>query len=269
MNASGKMTYNELKTWLRDRLQMRGVAAADVSMLRDEAPYEQPLTLWKSGGDEFRNDFKRAVLDLVSEAGTQPWEPESFNELSRLVEEADLWEATRPLEEAIHSQRLFEGSHGAQLHMLVLRTLLALGWAGTPDFWHSEKNLIGSQWPGVIFQGLARQDIGLAFGSLPELATKRQAVRQVLDYFPILVRDLGISTLHKHSCDIVGKLSPEAAQALRDWFRLRNCPLLAAGGIRVNGGLRSALVKTLGGDSEPRFLSPMLLGASETACAPA
>ena len=78
MNDPRNMTFNELKTWLRDRLQMRGTAAADISIRHDEAPYEQPAKLWQSGNDTFRINFMRAVMDLIAEAGAAPWEPAPY-----------------------------------------------------------------------------------------------------------------------------------------------------------------------------------------------
>src|ERR1039458_5026179 len=134
MKDPRNMTFNELKTWLRDRLQMRGAAAADISIRRDEAPYEQPAKLWESGSDTFRIDFRRAVMDLVAEAGAAPWEPAHFNELGLLIEATNLWEAITPLEDVAQSKRLLEHDHGPQLHMLALRTLLVLLWTGRSDF---------------------------------------------------------------------------------------------------------------------------------------
>ena len=156
MKDPRNMTFNELKTWLNDRLQMRGTAAADINIRRDEAPYEQSAKLWKAGNDEFRMSFKRAVMDLVAEAGATPWEPAHFSELGLLIESANLWEAVTPLEDIAQSRRLLGQVHGPQLHMLALRTLLALRWTGTLDFWLAQKAAIGIRWPGIIFEGLTR-----------------------------------------------------------------------------------------------------------------
>jgi hypothetical protein len=261
------MTFNELKAWLRDRLHLRGTAAADIDLRREEAPSERPAALWKSGSDEFRNDFKRAVLDLVDEAAVEPWQPKPFNELSLLLETADLWEAVRPLEDAAQSRRLLQHGNGAQLHMLVLRTLLALGWTGTPEFWLAQKDLVGARWPGIIFAGLAHQDVDRAFRQLPELVSDREGMRQVLTLFPGLMRDLrlGITTVQKHARSIVGRLRPDAAAALREWFQLRDYPLNPpASGARR--GLRAALDSFLESESKPRHLSPMLCGTSNGDC---
>ena len=264
------MTFNELKAWLRDRLHMRGAAAADINLRREEAPYERPVALWKSGSDEFRNDFKRTVLDLVGEAATDPWPPKPFNELSLLLETAHLYEAVRPLESAAYSRLLLLHDGGAQLHMLVLRTLLALEWTGSLEFWLAQKGLVGARWPGIIFEGLARQDVELAFRKLPELLSDREGMRQVLALFPGLMRDLrlGITAVQKHARHIVGRLHPDAAGALREWFQLRDYPLDSPGS-GARSGLWAALASTLGPDSKPRYLSPMLCGTSNGDCVPA
>jgi hypothetical protein len=264
------MTFNELKAWLSDRLQMRGAAAADISIRRDESPYEQPVKLWKSGTDEFRNDFKRAVLDLVAEAGAKPWEPAHFHELGLLLEAAGLWEAVRPLEDIAHSMRLLQHRHGPQLQMLALRTLLALGWKGTPDFWLGQKEPVGARWPGIIFEGLAQQDVALAFAQLPKLVANREGMREVLNLFPGLMRDLklGISTLREKCERVVGELHPDAAEAMRDWFQYRNYPLQAPVRL-VNLTLIVALQSVLGDESKPRILSPTLCGRFNGECVPA
>jgi len=261
------MTFSELKTWLSDRLQMRGTAAADINIRRDEAPYERPVEFWKSGDDEFCNNFKRAVMDLVAEAGAGPWEPAHFHELGLLLEAADLWEAVGPLEDIAQSRRLLEHDHGPQLHMLALRTLLALGWKGTLDFWLAQKELVGTRWPGIIFEGLAQQDVEKAFDQLPGLVTNLETMREVLNLFPGLMRDLkiGLLTLRERCRSVVGKLHPEAAEAMRDWFRLRNYPLVAP--VRqVNLSLIVALRSALADESEPRVRSPMLCGRSNGDC---
>lgn len=270
MKDPQNMTFNELKTWLRNRLQMRGTAAADISIRRDEAPYEQPAKLWESGSDTFRLDFKRTVMDLVAEAGAAPWEPAHFNELGLLIEATNLWEAVTLLEEIAQSKRLLEHDHGPQLHMLALRTLLALRWTGTLDFWLAQKEAVGARWPGIIFEGLARQDVDLAFGQLSELVTSRETMREILQLFPGLMRDLrlGISTLHERCRSIADKLPPDAAAAMREWFRLRNYPIELPAR-QVNLSLFVAIQSVLAHESEPRFRSPMLCGWSEGNCVPA
>jgi hypothetical protein len=270
MKDPRNMTFNELKRWLSDRLQMRGNAAADISIRRDEAPYEQPAKLWQSGSDTFRINFKRAVMDLIAEAGAAPWEPAHFNELGLLIEAANLWEAVTPLEDIAQSKRLLEHDHGPQLHMLALRTLLALRWTGTLDFWLAQKEAVGTRWPGIIFEGLARQDVDLAFGQLSELVTSRETMREVLHLFPGLMRDLrlGISTLRERCRSVVDKLPPDAAVAMRDWFRLRNYPIELPAR-QVNLSLTVAIRSVLVHDSEPRFRTPMLCGRSEGNCVPA
>jgi hypothetical protein len=270
MKDPRNMTFNELKTWLRDRLQMRGTAAADISIRRDEAPYEQPAKLWQSGSDTFRINFKRAVIDLIAEAGAAPWEPAHFNELGLLVEAANLWEAVTSLEDIAQSKRLLEHDHGPQLHMLALRTLLALRWTGTLDFWLAQKEAVGARWPGVIFEGLARQDVDLAFGQLSELVSSRETMREILHLFPGLMRDLrlGVSTLRERCRSVVDKLPPDAAAAMREWFRLRDYPIELPAA-QVNLSLIVAIQNVLVQESEPRFRTPMLCGRSEGNCVPA
>jgi hypothetical protein len=267
MKEAREMTSGELKTWLKARLQMKGSAAADIGMRRDEAPYELPLQFWKSGDDEFRSRFRQAVMDLVSEAAAEPWEPRHFNDLALLIEAAALWESVRPLEEIAQSRDLLKHRLGPQLHMLALRTLLALGWKGTPDFWLAQRILVGERWPAIIFEGLANHDVNMAFEHLPTLAASREAMRDILNLFPGLMRylKLDISTLREKSAEAIAMLNPEAAEVMREWFRLRNYKLSGpAKAIHVSLG--QALRRMLGGDSEPRAYTPMLCTTSARGC---
>lgn len=258
-----QMEFTELKQWLSDRLQMKAAAIADLDTRRDEAPYERPLKLWKSGNDQFRNNFYRATLDLVEEAGTRPWAPEYFNELVSMLEAANLWETVGPLEGITQSRRLLRSDSGPQLQMLALRTLLALGWKGSPDFWLAQKELVGTRWPGLIFEGLAQQDVALAFQNLPELAINRENMRDVLKHFSGLMRNpkLSIETLREGCVGVFHSLRQDAAEGISEWFRLRNYPLSPAIET-VHITLLAAIQVVLEGDSAPRFRSPMLRGAN-------
>ena len=261
MKTPREMKFNELKSWLRERLQGRGAATVDLSVRRDEAPYERPVQLWKTGTDEFRNGFKRAVKDLIDEAGAEPWKAVHFHELGLLLEAADLWEAVGPLENIAHSMRLLEHEEGAQLRMLALRTLLALRWKGTLEFWDDQEKSVGRRWPAIIFEGLAQHDVATAFKRLPALVHTRDTMREILNLFPGLMRELRLplSVLQAQGRQTVGHLPPEAAEAMRDWFRLRDCPL--TGPVRADHGrLSIALNNFLGSDSEPRSYTAMLGG---------
>ncbi len=267
MKDPTQMTSSELTSWLRERLCSRGTAAADVNIRRGEAPYERPAALWKSGSEDFRNNFRRAVLHLVEEAGAAPWEPAHFNELVLLLEAANLWEAVSPLETIAQSRGLLQHEHGPQLHMLARRTLLALGWKGTLEFWLAQKQWVGNRWPGIIFAGLARQDVELAFSQLPDLATGREAMREILNMLPGLMRaaNLGISEARANGQRVVASLRPEAAELLREWFRLRDYPL-EPNEAPANGNLRAALRAALGNESEPRFRNATLRGRFNNDC---
>ncbi len=265
MKDPHEMTFGELKSWLSDRLQLRGVAAADIDIRRDEAPYERPVQLWKAATGEFHNNFLRAVLDLISDAAAVPWDAKSFNELALLIEAGNFWEAVRPLEDIAHSKHLMRVAHGPQLHMLALRTLLALGWKGTPDFWLAQKELVAGRWPGVIFDGLAQHGLMKAFVQLPVLATSTETMRQILDLFPGIMRDLKVNMLElqEMSRRIVADLSTEAAESLREWFRLHNYPLTAEVESK-HPLLQAALRSFLGSDSAPKATTPILCKQAES-----
>lgn len=190
------MTPGELKDWLSNRLRMRGPASTGLDLRGDEAPYERPLHIWKTAKGNFQHEFLRAILALVEDAAVKAWDTNSFDQLVRLIEAGRIHEATAVLEAIAHSRILLTFRHGAQLRMQALRTLLALGWTGSLDFWQAQAEVIGVQWPGLIFKGLARHSIESAFSSLPSLAVDAKAMRQVLDLFPGLMRAQKLSLFY-------------------------------------------------------------------------
>ncbi len=264
MKNPHEMNFGELKRWLSDRLQLRGAAAADIDIRRDEAPYERPVKLWTMGTGEFRNDFLRAVLDLIAEAAAAPWEPKHFHELALLIEAGNLWEAVKPLEGIAHSRHLLQHEHGAQFHMLALRTLLALGWKGTTDFWLAQNELVAGRWPEIIFDGLAQNDLTAAFAQLPKLATDTETMRRILNLLPGIMRDLKLNMLNLQgeSRRIVANLAPEASAALREWFRLRNYPLISVVESK-HPALYAALYTFHGADNTPKAIRSKLCTPAE------
>jgi len=134
--------------------------------------------------------------------------------------------------------------------MLALRTLLGLRWAGTPEFWREQAASVGARWPGLVFHGLAEHGLQLAAAELPDLIRDAKGMREVLDHFPGLLRDLGIGVGKvKEAClPILPKLPHEAEAELRKWLTDREAPLPE----RHHAELWAALEKRLDGDIGPR-----------------
>lgn len=218
---------DELKAWLRDHLQMRGSAATAINVRYDESPFEKPSALWKAGDEAFRDRLQQAVLDFIQDSARGEWTPEAFHQLGFLIEACPLPRTATALEDLVQGQRLLPHEAGPQLHMLALRTLLALGWKGTPAFWKSQQPLIGDRWPSIIFEGLAHHDLDLAFDTLPKLARDPQSMREIFNLFPGLMRTAQISLqeLVSQSGRIINKLEAEPASLLREWFSLRGIEL--------------------------------------------
>ena len=258
------MNTVELKNWLADRLRMRGPASADLDLRGDEAPYERPLKLWKTAEGNFHYEILRAVLALTEEAAAEPWEPESFDQLARLIEAGRMGEAVATLETLAHSRRLLTTERGAQLHMQVLRTLLALQWKGSLEFWMTQKAMVGDRWPGLVFKGLACHDLHIAFGELPSLATDAKATRQILDLFPGMMRaqKLTITNLQELSGAMIAYLPDDSANAIREWFAHRDVPRPATM-YRVHMGLKAAIAEELGDAVIARTYEAALVGSAE------
>jgi hypothetical protein len=264
MKDPREMETGELKSWLADRLRMRGRASGDLDRRRDEAPYDYPLELWRTAEAPFHYEFLRAIIALVDEATTEPWEPKAFDQLVRLIEAGRIGEATNALEPIARRGQLLASEQGSQLHMQTLRTLLALGWTGSLEFWLAQRAIVGARWPGLIFKGLARHSLDFAFAQLPLIAIDAKAMRQVLDLLPGLMRDqnLGLSHLQRLFCSVTAHLHPDSAELLREWFVLRGMtPPLTIN--TVHATLIEALAHELDNQAVPRTYHAALVEDSE------
>jgi hypothetical protein len=234
---------------------MKGSAALAINVRHDESPYEKPSALWKTGDATFRERLVQVVRDFLMESTEGRWSPESFHQLCFLIEACPLPRLEPALEDLIQERRLLRLEDGAQLHMLTLRTLLGLGWKGSPAFWRSQQPIIGERWPSILFEGLSQHGLPLAFDALPELARDPQAMREIQNLFPNLMRNLRVSIndLANEAARISHSLHSEPAALLQEWFTLRKVTFRSLPRTRWNPTLISAVNRDLGSESAPRF----------------
>ena len=226
MKNPREMSPGELKTWLSAHLQGVDSPAADIEIRRDEAPYEQPALFWKSGTESFRHSLRQAIIDLLDESAAKPWTPRAFNELMRVVEVAKLDEAEDSIEQIVRRRSFLTGTTGMQLHMQALRTLLALGWNGTLNFWLLQEKLLDGRWPALIFKGLSKHGLDVAFAHLATIVVSKTVMQDVLNLFPRIMETEpgGISKLWDGVNSIAPSLPAEAVALAKEWFRLQNYP---------------------------------------------
>jgi hypothetical protein len=209
----------------------------------------------------------QVVRDFLMESTEGRWSPESFHQLCFLIEACPLPRLEPALEDLIQERRLLRLEDGVQLHMITLRTLLGLGWKGSPSFWHSQQSIIGEPWPSILFEGLAHHGLPLAFDALPKLANNAQAMREVFNLFPGLMRTLHVSIneLADETARVLDQLEPTAGATLREWFNLRGIKVLSAKATNPHASLMAALFRVLDGAIAPRARTPMPL--AELPCA--
>ena len=251
----------ELKVWLGQHLQNGEDAGTNLAIRREEAPYEEPALLWKSESGNYRKNLPLAVNDLLNEAVSKPWTPIAFNELMRLVEATRLKEVENSIERIVRKRMFLTADMGMQLHMQALRTLLALGWNGTLNFWFVQEKLLKNQWPALIFKGLSRHGLDVAFAHLPSLAVNKTAMQNILNLFPRImeIESGGIAKLWERINVAKSELSAETAALAIEWFRLQNYPPLKS---YVNPRYNSLLTAVRGiiGDINPKPLAAALGG---------
>ncbi|MBM4044524.1 MAG: hypothetical protein FJ279_05365 [Planctomycetes bacterium] len=214
------MTFEQLRNWLRDRMLLRGLAAADIDRRRDETPYDAPLAHWRKADDAFRQNLARAAISLLEEIPAEGWPPEHCHNLVTLIEEAGMSGAIERLKDIVFSQAWLRGASGPQLHMLALRTLLGLGWKGDPNFWIRQPEQLASEYPELVFRGLLEHGLDIAFSRLNDVVRDPEAMRRVLWLFPRLVEIHGLGKLRAAAASAARRASEDVAEEIERWFRV-------------------------------------------------
>lgn len=213
-----QMEFQELKTWLDDRMHMRGSAAADTDRRTDEAPYDRPLSVWNAADEPFRKTLVRCVRELLREAQKTPWEAEYLHNLLTLVEEGEMEAVADTLSDIAHSRAWFEQEDGSRLHMLALRTLLGLGRKQTPEFWMRENRRVGGLYPELTFRGLISHGLDEAFDRLPQVATDVESAEEISRLFPRLIEQHGLETIRGLVRETLPHATADVSEYLSQWF---------------------------------------------------
>ena len=213
-----QLTFGQLRDWLSDRLQLRGLAAATINRRRHEPAYEFPLQTWHAGNDAFRRRFVRAVNQILKDCTQNPWRPDHFHNLAALIEEGRIDSAARILKEIAYSHRWLRRTNGRWLHMLVLRTLLGLGHKMTPEFWLDENRRLHNEYPELIFRGLLAHGFEQASSGLNQIAQNADSIRRILNLFPSLIDTNGLDNIKQFATDALPSLPDNIAREIRNWF---------------------------------------------------
>jgi len=215
-------SVNELKGLLRDRFQMRGPWAADTGTRESEFPYDLPLELWKEADEGLRRRLVQAARDLLAEIPGEGWSAEAIEWLVAFIDRADLTELIPALQSVAERGQWLKGTDdGPRCHMLVLRTLLGLGWKGTPSFWRGLPDEINARYPALGFRGLLAQgDLAEAFAHLPHVLRDKGSATRIIDVLSPLVRRVGSGEVRKHLRLILARLPREVKAEFQRWFRV-------------------------------------------------
>lgn len=209
----------DIAEFLRQRFQERGPMAADSGTRETEFPYDLPLELWKQASAPQRRDMWQAAILLLGEIPGGHWTAEAVEWLVSFIDEAGMIEAVPALQDAVESGRWLKAQDDGLRHQMVaLRTLLDLGWAGTPDFWRSLPDGLNARYPALAFRGLLKQGIDLAFAYLPDLATNARAVRRIVDVLSSLIREKGSDAVCEKLRAVCPQLEREVVAEFERWF---------------------------------------------------
>jgi hypothetical protein len=219
LNAS----INDLAAFLRGRFQMKGPWAADTAARESEFPYDLPLALWKEADGAMCRNLSQATRLLVGEIPGPDWSAEAVEWFVSFIDLADMQDLRPVLADAAESGRWLRcPDDPARCHMVLVRTLLDMGWATGPDFWLHLPEEVLSRYPALGFRGLlADGATDAAFAYLCRVARDPGAVRQIVHVLAGVMDEVELrqEVCRQLSC-CLSELPPDAAHEFRKWFRV-------------------------------------------------
>jgi len=222
-------SIDELRGLLRGRFQMRGPGAADAGTREGEMPYDLPLELWKAADAARRRDLAEATRDLIAEVPGEGWTTRAAAWLVEFIDLARMVEAVDALEDAAETGRWLKSADDPpRCHMVLLRTLLDLGWKGAPRLWRSLPDEVAARYPELLFRGLLAHDEDEAYRRLPVLIPEAESARRAVDVLSAEVRREGADAIRRKLRAIRSAFTPEAWAELAYWFDVHKWRSLAA-----------------------------------------
>jgi hypothetical protein len=217
-----KASINDLAAFLRGRFQMQGPWAADTGARESEFPYDLPLAVWKGADANMRRNLVQATQTLVGEIPGPGWSAEAIEWFVAFIDLADMQEVRAALADAAEKGRWLSCAADAPAcHTVLLRTLLDMGWAGSPDFWRHLPEEAERRYPALGFRGLLADDMDAAFAYLRRVARDREAARQIVDALAGMMDDAkSRKEVRRQLSCLLSDLPPEAADEFRKWFRV-------------------------------------------------
>jgi len=210
----------EVADVLRQHFQLRGPMAPDPGAREIEFAYDLPLKWWREADGELRRSLVQASETLIKEIPRPDWSAEAVEALVTFIDLAEMDQLRFALQDAVESGRWLKAEDDGLRHQMVaLRTLLDLGWAGTPGFWRNLPADLNARYPALAFRGLLEQGPGLAFAWLPHLATDPRAVRRIVDVLSSLIRDEGSEAVCEKLRAVCPQLEHEVVAEFERWFR--------------------------------------------------
>lgn len=220
-----KLNFAELTGELRALLFEEPTASVRIDRRAAELPYHPLLRDYERGEDDFRDRVQRATRVLLERALHEPWPTTPFNYLLTFLARGRVVDAVPDLEPVANSRRLLASEpDGHFRQMLVLRTLLGLGWKGAPAYWQELSEDFTAEYPELIFKGLANHSLDAAFDELPRLATSEASMERLLDLFPSLIETHGLSRVAVRLNRVFSLMAAEARGIVFAWMEQRGYP---------------------------------------------
>lgn len=214
------LTDAEVAVRIKDVLFDRGEASLTFDRQRDEAPFEVVLQEAKELDGRDWDRLERISLRLVEESQAWPVEQQHF--LLTLIEEAAFKAAIPLLRRWAESGAMLKTEQGAIRHQMVLRSLLGLGWRGSPPFWLEQSRALEGRFPELIFRALLGHGLDFAFIHLPRLVSSGDHIDRILRLFPELVETASMVELQLAFRRAKPRLPPVLRHSIETWLTDRS-----------------------------------------------
>lgn len=144
-----------LKDWIRS------IVTTEPGPNRYDEPRWEPARKWFDEAQCLSKrvlEFDEAIASLLLEAEEHGWDVEAFHGLGEMIDVLGRLFVMPTLIGIANRRKLYGKPNGANLHMIVMRTIQALEGkcaARVGDlFWASQPDDVRQRWPGLIYLGI-------------------------------------------------------------------------------------------------------------------
>ena len=212
------LTYEELQTWVRDRLQGRDLALASE---HGDLPHFLIAAIYRDLDRRTRRDLQAIVSEFVRDLAHNPeaeWVGEAGSELLMLADPVLLDVDDR--DEIVSDLRKIAGSADSptsgrpDLRFRALQALVTLHHRADLEYWKKQYQKGGQTYLPVVFEGLSLIDVSVPIRWLKDVPWSRTVERSFIGLLPSLLEDYGAAKVTRILSEVLWDLPKAARDAI-------------------------------------------------------